>query len=256
MRLVKSGFTWCILLLIAAGMAAPLPTFADGIPPAVISASVSGGPSISTVGTVTGSGCIPDAFCQASSVSVSYANGDASVSGNASMSCTPACEFVPGQPDSGGQGSVTFYFSVVGSKSETVPLLFTGKGDAFTLSAGDAAVAEASVNTPSGNFDACHSETCLSVGGPPDHFSFSTIYNASPNHVYVASVSADGSGLSVPMDFLNFSADLKVQIEPSFVDASDFKLEFSPPSSSNVSEPGSLLLLGTGLLVLVGFKMK
>jgi hypothetical protein len=80
-----------------------LPTHADGVPRAGISATVAGGPSISTVGTVTGSGgfFLGD-FWQNSSVSVPYADGNATVSGSTSMTRTDGCEFSE-SPDSGGK---------------------------------------------------------------------------------------------------------------------------------------------------------
>jgi hypothetical protein len=45
MRLVKSGFTWCILLVTAAGMAVPFSAFADGMRPGEIRPLLSAGGS-------------------------------------------------------------------------------------------------------------------------------------------------------------------------------------------------------------------
>ena len=89
-----------------------------------------------------------------------------------------------------------------------------------------------------------------------------TTYNADPNSLYFASVTIGGSfgrqeSIWTPQELQeswNASADMRVQIDPTFADAKDFKLEFS--QVPEVPEPGSLLLLGTGLLALVGFNLR
>ena len=158
----------------------------------------------------------------------------------------------------GGEASVTFSFSVIGSKSETVPLIFTGFGDATMSTGSEASSAFAYVNTPGGDFTAC-----FIAGIPPCYyqglsssFSFSTNYNASPNFLYNVSVSGLGHGGSdfFPGSTLAFDAGLKVEIDPNFVDASDFKIEFSSAPTRNVQEPSSLLMLGAGLLALLGLQ--
>jgi hypothetical protein len=89
-----------------------------------------------------------------------------------------------------------------------------------------------------------------------------TTYNADPNSLYFASVTIGGSfgrqesiwTTQELQESWNASADMRVQIDPTFADAKDFKLEFS--QVPEVPEPGSLLLLGTGLLALVGFNLR
>ena len=168
MGLLKSGFAWSLSSAIALMLAIPFFAHADGIPSAIISASANGGPSISTVGTSNGSQCIPGSFCQNSLVSVFYVGGNAYVSGSGAMSCDGGGQFCnrsfePFLP--GGEASVTFSFSVIGSKSETVPLIFTGFGDATMFTGSEASSAFAYVNTPGGDFTAC-----FIAGIPPCYY--------------------------------------------------------------------------------------
>jgi len=164
-----------------------------------------------------------------------------------------------------GNGDVQFYFSVVDSKSETAPLIFTGIGGADAN--GQVGIAAAFVRweidgsgAPVGNFTACSAPgrppgTCDPF---PPSFNVSMTYNAIPSSLYKVDVYTMGINGNDPGDSWSASANLKVRIDPTFADASDFTLEFSPNefSPNPAPELGSLLLLGTGLLALVGFNLK
>jgi hypothetical protein len=193
-------------------------------------------------------------------VTVSYSDGNASVSGAGSLFCG-GCE-PPQQPVESGDGQVFFYFSVVGSKSETVPLLFTGSVTATSANPSFTGAA-ASFDFPGGQFTACppvEPPICVPGGSKVSIF---TTYNAVPNSLYFASVTIGASfgrqesiwTTQELQESWNASADMRVQIDPTFADAKDFKLEFSP-NPPGVPEPGSLLLLGIALLVLAGFNQK
>jgi hypothetical protein len=154
-------------------------------------------------------------------------------------------------------GGVTFYFSVVGSKSEPVPLIFTGSGIPVYS---DPARPEQFVSVevqPGGDFQACVAggfDVCDPnlPNGIPNSFSFSNTFNALPNDVYGVTVSG-GGGLSCSCSVgaaWSVNANFGVTIDPSFADASDFNLEFGP--ASNVPPARKSLDARNCLLALVG----
>ncbi len=252
MKLLKSTCLGVILLPFATLLAAPSSTYANDISAAVISAAIGdGGPSISNAGTVTQSLCNDQGACEHTFMTVTYADGTASVSGGGLIGGLP---YFLGPP-SEASGSVTFYFSVVGSKSESVPLIFTGSGLPFYFNpARIEQSVSAEIHDPAGDFQAC-----VSAGFGicnPTSFSFSDTFNAAPNDVYGVTVIGDG-GLLCPCTVggsWSVNVNFGVAIDPSFVDARDFNLDFGP--ASNVPEPASLVMLAIGSLVLVGFSLK
>jgi hypothetical protein len=246
MRRESVGFASFILSAIA--VALPFPTYADPIPAAEITISAAGATTIETAGTRTGSGCNGGAEggCQNSTMTVSYANGNASASGSGFTSGGVATA------NATGAGDVTFFFSVVGSGSELVPLLFTASGS--TSASGPDTEAQAYFETPGGDLYAC-SATGSAVGAcgtEPSSFSGSLMYNATPGDLYDLSIMTLGAAsLGTGSWSTSLDPQMMVEINPSFADAGDFTLEFSP-NVAVTTEPSSLYLLATGLLALVG----
>ncbi|MGO9275529.1 MAG: PEP-CTERM sorting domain-containing protein [Terriglobia bacterium] len=246
MRRLSSGFAWFILSAIAMAVAVPFSTYAGTIPPAVFLASSEGtSPPITAPGTVTGEVCDIDG-CSGSTVTISYANGNASASGSGWASGS-------NPPNSGGGGEVLFYFSVecsIGTcPSETVPLIFTGSGS--SSASGPYTEALAYFNTPGGTLYACSAtgSAVAACGTDPSAFSGFTTYSIRPDILNDAAVYFTGA--SVGSGSWSYSVDGTVEIDPSFADAGDFKLEFSP-NPATVPEPSSLWLFGTGLFALLG----
>jgi hypothetical protein len=88
--LLKSGFAAFIVLAVATLVATPSLTYANAISAAVISAGIGyGGPSISTVGTVTQPQCNDQGAGENTFMTVTYAGGTASVSGGGLIGWPP-----------------------------------------------------------------------------------------------------------------------------------------------------------------------
>jgi hypothetical protein len=253
MRNLKGLIALPMFLLVSAGFAhADIIGSYFLIPPVQffgqIGASTISAPGTYTIGPTT--------------VTLSYHDGEASISGSGSTPYHGANE--------GGSAGVTYYFEVFGSKSEQVPLIFTGSGSTSISSitypgTGDFegtqfAIAgynlplglglpeyrggyEDLINTCSGSGGAIPGITCQNQNS----FSFSLSADATPGTIYEIDVSAGGSAVFVGS--WAASVDPQVEIDPSFADASDFTLEFSPNPPSAVPEPSSMPLL---LLVCLG----
>ncbi len=240
------------LALLAAVLTTVAPSTAPAasIPPPVIEVGAAGGTGILTVGTVSGTQCLPGG-CQNSTATATYDGFNATVSG---LGSTTVGVGIP--PNSSGTATVTFFFWAQGQASgvtvTTVPLIFTGSDS--TSASGPSAAAYAYFQTPGGQIDSCSAAgsqvgTCGTL--PPSN-SGTLHYNAVPCPpnaptcaLYDVSVLASGSS-SLGTGSWSASVDPEVEIGPNFAYASDFSLVFSPGPTT--PEPGSLALFGSGVL--------
>jgi hypothetical protein len=136
---------------------------------------------------------------------------------------------------------VTFFFAVVGSKSERVPIIFNASGSASYIGAGSSA--NVTFETPVGDLSACSMGPAAGqcTPGVPSFSSF-LHGTVNPGTMYQISVAISGFVVSDIPGSWNASVDPQVAIDPSFADASDFTLEFSPNPMSAAPEPSSMLL--------------
>jgi hypothetical protein len=168
-----------------------------------------------------------------------YADGDASAS-------ITGVSLGGGAYSTGGTLEVQYFFEVVGSISEPVPLILSATGSSSdtggSFFAGEAAVyASATFETPFGSLSACtESSEC---GFSPASFSSSVTGNGTPGTIYEIDVAAGGGAGSFFAGSWTASIDPQVMIDPNFADAGDFTLEFSPNPAGFAPEPSSFSLL-------------
>ena len=81
------------------------------------------------------------------------------------------------------------------------------------------------------------------VGIVQNPFSVTLHGNVTPGRIYEVDVSAGGAANDSLGSSFSASIDPQVTSDPSFADASDFTLEFSPNPPSTVPEPSSMSLL-------------
>jgi tetratricopeptide (TPR) repeat protein len=250
MRSIVSGFGWFAVSAITAVVAVPSASYADVIPAVsfeVSAADVVRMPlQIFTTGTLSGVGdnSGPGGGSQTSTATALYSNGDATVFGNGE---TVGGDAVPG---SFATADVTFWTEVVGPPGEIVPLVLTGSE---STGASGRAQAQAEINLDNEfTFSACADTfNSPSLCEFPEFRTVSLHISVQTGQLFFISTEIEG-GASQGTGIWSANVDPMVTIDPSFANASEFSLEFSPnvPGSTATPEPSSSLLLG--LLVLLG----
>lgn len=237
--------------------------FADDLPNPTIFAVAGLVPPpefISTNGTIGGS------FSQYGTSGSITATVDYSSAGVASFSTSGTIQG-GGTLDegSGASGGVTFAFEVSGPAGVPVSVDATAFG---TAEASGAAGANSTFNVRSGPDDALlvNWVACADPSDPsscssyPNAFGGSeeiTVMSDEVNYVIIGGEAL--SPISGPAGTWSTSVDPMISFDPSFAQASEFTLEFSPAvggtggtGGGNVPEPGTLGLLCSGLLGLAG----
>ena len=234
-RLARSTY-FVTLLAIVAAIASPCRAGTILLPSAVFTGNVNN-ITIYAPGTYTSVNYGGPGAIDTTTMKEFYRNGYSMIS--ASGSAAP----YPYHGSSGAGGVVSYFFIVSGSKSELVPLIFTGKGS--TSATGFTANAWAAFETPAGTLAACSvTATSGSSCGSVTASSFSSTLqgNVIPGTIYEIDVAIMGSTTGGTTSGGSWAAnvDPEVMIDPSFADKNLFSLQFSPLGAS---EPSSISLL-------------
>lgn len=227
---------------------------ATGITPITVTAATfevtaEGGTPISTPGTVTGTGTTtgPEGGSESSSATLSYNNGE--VTGSVNGSTSGGVDVA----NASATATATIYFYADGPADTLVPLILTAEGNTTPLASGPEAVANIQVEWAGGAFYACSGTGPeeAACGSEPTAFSGTQDYSLTSDTLSDYEVTISGSSTEGTGSF-SATLDPMITIDPSFPDAGEFSLVFSPNvgGPASVPEPASLALLGTAL---VGF---
>jgi hypothetical protein len=207
----------------------PVVSFADTLPPSTVSEEVYGADgkaieSSTSSGCVDGAGIIPALAC-------------------ASLGSDPSVMASTGDTvQSSGSAGVAYNFEVLGPPQVPVPIRISGAASASGFEFGGE-ITLGLFNFPLTDVTLLQF-TSLGTAPPDGRFTidtFATSDSVSQMFVGVGCTSFKGGGLC------RSTIDPTIEIDPSFADASEFKLIGSTGLTSSVPEPSGLILLGTGL---------
>lgn len=211
-----------------------------------IEVTAAGGTPILTSGTVNGTGCNGTDGCESSTATVNYAGGSfASVAASGSNSG-------PNPANAEAEGTVTYFFEVLGPSGSTATLMLTGDGT--TSATGPQGSATDQIEWGGGQMYACSGTgnslaSCL-VSGEYLPTSFSgqqQTYTISTN--VLSDVLTLSTGSSVGAGSFSAAADSTLAFAPSNT-CTTCQLVLYSTTISATPEPGTLLLLvaGSGVL--------
>ncbi|HEY5289188.1 MAG TPA: PEP-CTERM sorting domain-containing protein [Caulobacteraceae bacterium] len=243
---VKTNILLASVLGLTLCCAVPAVT-ADTLPPAVVYAYITNGPTTNNFGGISSSLCYPSPYgCESTTLITSYSNGvlSESYSGTATGDSPPNSE---------GFASADFYFEVLGPPGKTVQLVFTatlsssssgaGGGEALALySIGDFTSPEFSSCSESPSSNAC-ANAGYSTTSPLLVVSDFTATTGTQGYVFEGL----GGGHGYNAGTVNISVDPTISFAPGF-DAAGYSLVFSPNAIS-VPEPAvwSMMIAGLAL---------
>ena len=260
-RIAGPGLVLAALLTVA--LAAPSASHADPLaPPSVVGVIDNGLYSaqlaiLNSFGSVTGTQTFDYGYnpsldgTTTDTITASYLNGVATISGNGSS--TGAAGSSPPQLYS--QVEVDINFEVVGPVSYvSVPVIYSATGTT-SATGGYATVSFAGYSTSS--LIACSPSTsCLA--GEPSSFSGSvdgTVYSNTVGDSFGLNLYGQSGGNFGGPGSWSATVDPMVEIDPTFLANNpgySLLIDPNPPGTSPAPEPGSLLLLGTGMISLAG----
>jgi PEP-CTERM motif len=204
--------------------------------------------SLPLLATVAGQG---DSACTGASVSgAAGAQGvmEPSVLVSGAVSGTICEDGEPTGATLDASASLKYAFEIVGPAAASVPVLFQGSNSVWESITTDTSTV--STSSAATIVDSANNTIAIEDGG-----NYNVTLSLMPNATYYVDLGASYMVDTQNTVFVSAFADPSLTIDPSFPNAGDYSILYSPDLvPSGVPEPGTLALLGIGLLPLLALR--